>query len=539
MFFQIPTNNCAPSSCGNITHISYPFRLQTDPISCGRKEYELGCENNRTTLYFQRVKYYVQAIDYDREFTIRLVDADFQKDDCLSIPRHSSYPFDYSHYYPFRYASSSFSLTFISCPNPIPSPPFNFINISSCKNGSIYSPSFRHMEGYSYVMAGYRYWMVDHYVMVGEIAEVPDLCRIDLIYEPPLLSQLENITNLSLIDVHDITNMSLIEVHDILANMSLIEVHDILAYGFELSWSEAFCDYAKVNNLTHCSPRNKLHTKTINSDFLSILIVLLITLLVLLVSIEFLQSDDHNLIPIRYSYSEIKKITNKFSDKLGEGGYGSVYKGKLRSGRFAAVKLLRQEKTNGQDFINEVATIGRIHHCNVVQLIGFTAEGSKRALVYEFMPNGSLEKYIFSRQGSIPLSNHKLYEISLGVARGIEYLHQGCEMQILHFDIKPHNILLDENFTPKVSDFGLAKLYPANNNTVPLTMARGTMGYMAPELFYKSIGGVSYKADVYSFGMLLMEMVGRRKNLNALADHSSQMYFPSWIYDQVSEGKDI
>ncbi|KAG5226615.1 receptor protein [Salix suchowensis] len=254
---------------------------------------------------------------------------------------------------------------------------------------------------------------------------------------------------------------------------------------------------------------------------------------------EFLQSDDHNLIPIRYSYSEIKKITNGFRDKLGEGGFGSVYKGKLRSGRFAAVKLLRQEKTKGQDFINEVATIGRIHHCNVVQLIGFTAEASKHALVYEFMPNGSLERYIFSKQGSIPLSNHKLYEISLGVARGIEYLHQGCEMQILHFDIKPHNILLDENFTPKVSDFGLAKLYPAKNSTVPLTMARGTMGYMAPELFYKSIGGVSYKADVYSFGMLLMEMVGRRKNLNALADHSSQMYFPSWIYDQVSEGKDI
>ncbi|KAG5253310.1 rust resistance kinase [Salix suchowensis] len=254
---------------------------------------------------------------------------------------------------------------------------------------------------------------------------------------------------------------------------------------------------------------------------------------------EFLQSDDHNLMPIRYSYSEIKKITNRFSDKLGKGGYGLVYKGKLRSGHFVAVKLLRQEKTKGQDFINEVATTGRIHHCNVVQLIGFTAKSSKHALVYEFMPNGSLEKYIFSRQGSIPLSNHKLYEISLGVARGIEYLHQGCDMQILHFDIKSHNILLDEKFSPKVSDFGLVKLYPANNSTMPLTMARGTMGYMAPELFYKSIGGVSYKANVYSFGMLLMEMVGRRKNLNALADHSSQMYFPSWIYDQVSEGKDI
>ncbi|KAI5557938.1 hypothetical protein BDE02_17G005600 [Populus trichocarpa] len=254
---------------------------------------------------------------------------------------------------------------------------------------------------------------------------------------------------------------------------------------------------------------------------------------------KFLQSHDNDLMPIRYTYSEIKKITNGFKYKLGEGGFGSVYKGKLRSGRLAAVKLLGKSKANGQDFINEVATIGRIHHVNIVQLIGYTVEGSKRALIYEFMPNGSLEKYIFSRQGCIPLSNEKMYEISLGVARGIEYLHQGCDMQILHFDIKPHNILLNDKFVPKISDFGLAKLYPTNNNTVSLTAARGTMGYMAPELCYKNIGGVSYKADVYSYGMLLMEMVGRRKNLNASASHSSQIYFPSWVYDQVNEGKDI
>ena len=110
---------------------------------------------------------------------------------------------------------------------------------------------------------------------------------------------------------------------------------------------------------------------------------------------KFLQSHDNDLVLIRYTYSEIKKITNGFKDKLGEGGFGSVYKGKLRSGRFAAVKLLGNSKANGQDFINEVATIGRIHHVNVVQLIGFSVEGSKRALIYEFMPNGSLKMYIF------------------------------------------------------------------------------------------------------------------------------------------------
>jgi serine/threonine protein kinase len=253
---------------------------------------------------------------------------------------------------------------------------------------------------------------------------------------------------------------------------------------------------------------------------------------------EFLQSHN-NLMPIRYSYSEIKKITKNFSDKLGEGGYGTVFKGTLRSGCFVAIKILSKPKANGQDFINEVATIGRIHHVNIVQLIGFCVEGSKRALVYEFLPNGSLNKYLFSPEVCMLLSYNQMYDIALGVARGIEYLHQGCDMQILHFDIKPHNILLDENFTPKVSDFGLAKLYSVNDSIVSLTAARGTLGYMAPELFYKNIGGVSYKADVYSFGMLLMEIAGRRKNLNAFAEHSSQIYFPTWVYDQLHSGNDI
>ncbi|XP_050387232.1 rust resistance kinase Lr10-like [Argentina anserina] len=252
---------------------------------------------------------------------------------------------------------------------------------------------------------------------------------------------------------------------------------------------------------------------------------------------DFLQSG--NFMPIRYTYSNIKKMSNGFKDKLGEGGYGSVYKGKLRSGHLGAIKLLGNSNANGDDFVSEVATIGRIHHVNVVQLVGYCVEGSKRALVYDFMPNGSLDKFIYSKEGLITLSCKKMYEIAVGVARGIEYLHRGCEMQILHFDIKPHNILLDENFIPKLSDFGLAKLYPVDNSIVSSMAARGTMGYIAPELFYKNIGGVSYKADVYSFGMLLMEMASRRKNVNALVEHSSQIYFPSWVHDQYNEGKNL
>ncbi|PIN27095.1 Serine/threonine protein kinase [Handroanthus impetiginosus] len=251
----------------------------------------------------------------------------------------------------------------------------------------------------------------------------------------------------------------------------------------------------------------------------------------------FLQSNN-NLIPIRYTYSDIKKMTRGFREKLGEGGYGSVYKGKLRSGHDVAVKLLSKPKANGQDFINEVATIGRIHHVNVVKLVGYCAERSKRALVYDFMANGSLDKYIFNRERANSLSWERKYEIAIGVARGIEYLHQGCNIQILHFDIKPHNILLDDNFIPKVSDFGLAKFYSTENNTVTLTAARGTIGYVAPELINRSIGGVSYKADVYSFGMLLMEMAGLKDMVAAEADESTK-YFPYWTYDQFNKGKDI
>ncbi|XP_022637915.1 rust resistance kinase Lr10-like [Vigna radiata var. radiata] len=248
---------------------------------------------------------------------------------------------------------------------------------------------------------------------------------------------------------------------------------------------------------------------------------------------------DNNINPIRYEYKEVKKMTKGFKVKLGEGGFGSVYKGKLRSGLDVAVKMLSKSKDSGQDFVNEVATIGRIHHVNVVGLIGYCVEGKKRGLIYEYMPNGSLDKYIFSKEGSVPLRYEKIYEISIGIAHGIAYLYRDCDVQILHFDIKPHNILLDDNFIPKVSDFGLARLYPTKDGSIILTAIRGTLGYMAPELFYKNIGGVSHKADVYSFGMLLMEMTSRRKNSNPHAEHSSQHYFPFWIHDQLKEDKDI
>ncbi|KAL0380793.1 UNVERIFIED_CONTAM: Rust resistance kinase Lr10 [Sesamum angustifolium] len=186
--------------------------------------------------------------------------------------------------------------------------------------------------------------------------------------------------------------------------------------------------------------------------------------------------------------------------------------------------------------MNEVASISRTSHVNIVSLLGFCFEGPKRALVYEFMPNGSLEKFIHSGSSSSAvyrLGWEKLFEIAVGIARGLDYLHQGCNTRILHFDIKPHNILLDKDFNPKISDFGLAKLCPNRSSIVSMFAARGTIGYIAPEVFCRNFGEVSHKSDVYSYGMMVLEMVVGRQNLDHRADRSSEMYFPDWIYKHL------
>jgi serine/threonine protein kinase len=253
----------------------------------------------------------------------------------------------------------------------------------------------------------------------------------------------------------------------------------------------------------------------------------------------FLVNQQH-LMPKRYTFSDIIAITNNFKDKLGQGGFGNVYKGQLRDAFLVAVKMLGNAKCNDEDFINEVSIIGRIHHVNIVRLVGFCSEGSYRALVFEYMANGSLDKLLFSRETELLLvSWEKLLQIAVGTARGIEHLHGGCSVCILHLDIKPHNVLLDSNFIPKVSDFGLAKFYPREKDFVSISTTRGTIGYFAPEMISRNLGAVSCKSDVYSFGMLLLEMAGRRRKSNSKGNCSSDVYFPSWVYDHLSEGGDL
>ncbi|GFP85325.1 probable receptor-like protein kinase at1g67000 [Phtheirospermum japonicum] len=237
----------------------------------------------------------------------------------------------------------------------------------------------------------------------------------------------------------------------------------------------------------------------------------------------------------RYKYSEIKKMTNSLSDKLGQGGYGCVYKGKLPDGSLVAVKVLTDTDSNGEDFINEVASISRTSHVNIVNLLGFCFDTKKRALVYEYMPNKSLDKYIGNSTGSDNLDLKILYKIAVGVAKGLEYLHIGCNTRIVHFDIKPQNILLDEEFCPKISDFGLAKLCKKKQSLLSVLGTRGTAGYIAPEVFSRNFGGVSHKSDVYSYGMMVLEMAGANTIVDQTREttQSTENYFPDKIYEQV------
>ncbi|VAH71794.1 unnamed protein product [Triticum turgidum subsp. durum] len=236
----------------------------------------------------------------------------------------------------------------------------------------------------------------------------------------------------------------------------------------------------------------------------------------------------------RYKYSQLKKITRSFKDELGEGGYGVVYKGSLQDGRMVAVKLLKGSKGNGEDFLNEVMSIGQTSHVNIVKLLGFCLEGSERALVYEYMSNGSLQKHIYSESSKQAIGWEMFLKISIGIARGLEYLHQGCNARIIHFDIKPNNILLDDEFCPKIADFGLAKLCHLKDSVLSMAEARGTVGFIAPEVFSRGFGVVSTKSDVYSYGMMLLEMVQGKKDLKGKADSSSETFFPHWVWDNLA-----
>nr|XP_029118030.1 rust resistance kinase Lr10-like [Elaeis guineensis] len=502
---------CPPCYCGKGgPQIRYPFRLEFSPSYCGARGLVLSCWGNETLLSLPDLgSRKVIAIDYRMEsITIKLGEP---WSDCQV---------------------QNFSSTSLTTPVYTPPPTASLVNCSKAWNDGEYDGK-RPISCLS---------SADHFVYLAYIGMSLDELPLDCVVVS---------TNLVLPGWGDV------QMGEVMLRWNSPEIGSTCA-GCELSGGR--CKFDWTINQTSCSFPEQPGADSSNVNLIigtsvGALVVLVSVACILVyvfrnygkekqvrLKVEKFLATYKATKPTRYSFAHVKKMTRHFKHKLGQGGFGTVYKGELPNGIPVAVKMLMKSKGEGQDFINEVATVGRIHHANVVRLLGFCSEGTWRALIYEFMPNESLEKYIFCKRNKTdhqPLDVKKLEEIAIGIAQGIEYLHQGCNQRILHFDIKPHNILLDHDFNPKIADFGLAKLCSRDQSIITMTAARETMGYIAPEIYCRNFGAVSYKSDVYSFGMLVLEMVGGRKNVDPEIEKTSEIYFPEWVYGRIVQGHNL
>ncbi|PIN25196.1 Serine/threonine protein kinase [Handroanthus impetiginosus] len=296
------------------------------------------------------------------------------------------------------------------------------------------------------------------------------------------------------------------------------------------------------NNVTSTCPKGKDRSTLVlvvsvflgSSLFLNLLLLTAIAVAIFVVyhkKLLRLQSADTYGVR-RYTYKELHEATDGFRQQLGRGSFGTVYKGALTSipRKYVAIKKLDKfEKEGEKEFTTEVRAIGRTHHKNLVTLLGYCDEGIHRLLVYEYMSNGSLSGVLFGV--SRPHWKQRT-QIALGIARGLTYLHEECSTQIIHCDVKPQNILLDESLMPKISDFGLAKLLLSEQSRAARTHIRGTVGYFAPEWFRKA--SITMKVDVYSFGVMLLEIICCMSCLVfGMGDQEEALI--DWVYDCYSE----
>ncbi|KAJ4972752.1 hypothetical protein NE237_005926 [Protea cynaroides] len=528
---------CKPQTCGNGTSISYPFWIpQIQQSYCGYPGFEVNCTKEDALIQISGYEYLIRNISYT---DYSLMVAEDLQNDCHIPLRNVTLSGS-----PFRLGQSSTGYLnfYYNCTKPIPSRyQYYPINCSSIDTGNQSFALFEHDLG------------------------LPDL-------------------NASLETCISIVTAPVVKYPGMMSYVQLEEVGygGIMEVGFQLEWNESvsgsccecqgsggrcgfdqnefwcFCSDQPRRGNCNSGPKIIVGKEIVKALFLVGYAIVLGTIIWYCRKIylnnrrkaqvvqDFLEAYGSPAAK-KFSYSDIKKMTNSLREKLGQGGYGTVFKGKLEDGHLVAVKVLNDSKGNGGnggEFINEVATISKTSHVNIVSLLGFCFDGSKRALIYEFMPNGSLEKLIHNMEPAETrpqLEWSRLYKIAVGIARGLEYLHRGCSTRILHFDIKPHNILLDEDFCPKISDFGLAKLCPSRKDSiVSMTGARGTAGYIAPEVFFRTFGGVSHKSDVYSYGMMVLEMVGGRRNIDDnQIDDTGEIYFANWIYKCIGQGEHL
>ncbi|KAL6854007.1 hypothetical protein ACP4OV_020036 [Aristida adscensionis] len=242
-----------------------------------------------------------------------------------------------------------------------------------------------------------------------------------------------------------------------------------------------------------------------------------------------------------FTYGELAAATEQFRAEclLGEGGFGRVYRGRLESGQVVAVKQLDREGAQGnREFVVEVLMLSQLHHPNLVNLVGYCADGEQRLLVYEYMALGSLADHLLLQPPPEPpettttrLSWETRMRVALGAARGLEYLHETANPPVIYRDLKSSNVLLDDALCPKLSDFGLAKLGPVGDRS-PRVM--GTYGYCAPE--YVRAGTLTLKTDVYSFGVLLLELVTGRRAVDSARPPAEQLLV-AWARPMLRDGK--
>ncbi|XP_065021834.1 serine/threonine-protein kinase PBS1-like isoform X2 [Musa acuminata AAA Group] len=242
-------------------------------------------------------------------------------------------------------------------------------------------------------------------------------------------------------------------------------------------------------------------------------------------SLGAIEGSDFSISAQTFTFSELSAATSNFRTEslLGEGGFGRVYRGRLETtGQVVAVKQLDRNGLQGnREFLVEVLMLSLLHHPNLVNLIGYCADGDQRLLVYEYMPLGSLEDHLHDfPPDKEPLDWNTRMKIAAGAAKGLEYLHDKANPPVIYRDLKSSNILLDKGFHPKLSDFGLAKLGPVGDKSHVSTRVMGTYGYCAPE--YAMTGQLTVKSDVYSFGVVLLELITGRKAVESTKSHSEQ-----------------
>ncbi|KAJ9185246.1 hypothetical protein P3X46_004902 [Hevea brasiliensis] len=321
----------------------------------------------------------------------------------------------------------------------------------------------------------------------------------------------------------------------------LASSHYILGWSFKMNGQARALDLSSLPSLP-ASPKEKHMGLTIgvsvSSVFLAIIVISLAIFYVIkkIKNADIIEDWELEIGPHRYSYQELKQATNRFGDKelLGHGGFGQVYKGTLPDSKIqVAVKRISRESKQGlREFISEIASVGRLRHRNLVQLLGWCRRRDDFLLVYDYMANGSLDKFLFDEPKFI-LNWEQRFKIIKDVASGLIYLHEGYEQVVIHRDVKASNVLLDSELNGKLGDFGLARLYEHGSNP-GTTRVVGTLGYLAPEL--PRTGKATASSDVYAFGALLLEVACGRRPIEPKA-LPEEMVLVDLVWERFREGK--